>query len=77
MEILVHICCAPCAIEVVNEAKRLGYSRITGYFANPNIHPYAEFENRKKALLDYSASSGLNCCYLDYNPYDFFKALGT
>ncbi|MDP8253202.1 MAG: epoxyqueuosine reductase QueH [Candidatus Kaelpia aquatica] len=73
--ILIHICCAPCAIEVVNEAKRIGFDNILGYYANPNIHPYSEFRRREEALLKYCKLSDLNCKYLDYNPYSFFKNL--
>ena len=50
-KILLHICCGPCA------AFPLKYLRenfsaydVTGYFYNPNIHPYKEFLRRLEAL---------------------------
>ncbi|MDP8215846.1 MAG: epoxyqueuosine reductase QueH [Candidatus Kaelpia imicola] len=75
--ILIHICCAPCAIEVVNESRRMGFDNILGYYANPNIHPYSEFKKREKTLFEYCKLSGLSCEYLDCNPYSFFKALAA
>ncbi len=74
--IVIHICCAPCAIEVVNESKRLGFNYILGYYANPNIHPYSEFKKREATLLQYCKNTGLESEYLDYNPISFFEALG-
>ncbi len=45
MNILLHICCGPCAIYPVAQMLNAGM-RITGYFYNPNIHPYREFKQR-------------------------------
>jgi epoxyqueuosine reductase len=73
--ILIHICCAPCAIEVIAEVKRMGFKDIIGYYANPNIHPYSEFKKREAELMRYSQSVGLKSEYLDYDPVSFFKAL--
>jgi len=49
MHVLLHICCAPCAIGPFEELTRLGHP-ITGYFYNPNIHPLIEFRRRLKAV---------------------------
>ncbi|MGB9905392.1 MAG: epoxyqueuosine reductase QueH, partial [Desulfotomaculales bacterium] len=38
MRLLLHICCAPCAIVPVDCLKEKGYA-LEGYFFNPNIHP--------------------------------------
>lgn len=43
--LLLHVCCAPCSIYPIAELQNQGYD-ITGYFHNPNIHPYKEFERR-------------------------------
>ncbi|MBW1916887.1 MAG: epoxyqueuosine reductase QueH [Deltaproteobacteria bacterium] len=58
MKILLHICCAPCALypQQVLSAAGMG---VHGYFYNPNIQPYQEFERRLKALEDYAMSSHL------------------
>lgn len=50
MELLLHICCAPCSLLSWQDFQvNLGFA-VTGYFFNPNIHPYQEFARRKEAL---------------------------
>lgn len=38
---------------------------ITGYFFNPNIHPYQEYQKRLDALKQYSEKAGLKVIYRD------------
>ena len=45
--LLIHICCAPCLSGLSDYLKSLGFSRIKGYFYNPNIHPFKEFKRRR------------------------------
>jgi len=47
--ILLHICCGPCSLYIVEQFKKKNLSFV-GYFYNPNIHPYKEFRQRIKAL---------------------------
>ena len=49
MKLLLHICCGVCAIELIKKFRQDGY-QITGYFYNPNIHPYLEFKKRMRAV---------------------------
>ncbi len=49
MDLLLHICCAPCSIASWKTFAEMGY-RVRGFFYNPNIHPYREFEKRAKTL---------------------------
>ncbi|HWP95815.1 MAG TPA: epoxyqueuosine reductase QueH [Syntrophomonadaceae bacterium] len=56
--LLLHICCGPCATYPVPELRQEGYS-LTGYFFNPNIHPYSEYLKREKALQEYASQSDL------------------
>ena len=49
-ELLLHICCGPCSIYSWSRLEKNNY-RVTGYFFNPNIHPYKEFVRRRDALL--------------------------
>ncbi len=51
--ILLHICCAPCSIYTVKELRREG-AEVSGYFYNPNIHPYTEFSKRLATLREYA-----------------------
>jgi hypothetical protein len=64
MKVLVHICCANCAISPVEKLKEEG-NEVVGYFFNPNIHPYQEYQKRLEALRQYSDRTGLNVIYRD------------
>ena len=47
--LLLHICCAPCALGALDVLKEEGFD-VTGFFYNPNIHPLIEFRRRLKAM---------------------------
>jgi predicted adenine nucleotide alpha hydrolase (AANH) superfamily ATPase len=64
-----HICCSPCAILPV---LRLSNSyEITGLFFNPNIHPYKEYLDRKKSVMELSREHSIKIIEDDY-PYQEF-----
>jgi hypothetical protein len=56
MNVLLHICCAPCTIYPLKVLKGEGHE-VTGFFYNPNIHPYTEFQRRRDALSTFAAVS--------------------
>ncbi len=58
MKMLLHICCAPCAVYPVEILSAQGH-QVRGFFFNPNIHPYQEFSRRMAALEDYAGKTGL------------------
>lgn len=64
MRVLLHICCANCAIYPLERMKEKG-DDVTGYFFNPNIHPYQEYQKRLEALKQYSERVGLKVIYRD------------
>jgi predicted adenine nucleotide alpha hydrolase (AANH) superfamily ATPase len=64
MRILLHICCANCAIYPLQRMGEKG-NEIVGYFFNPNIHPYQEYQKRLECLREYSGGVGLNVIYRD------------
>lgn len=72
MKILLHTCCAPCLIYPLELLKLKGF-QVSGLFYNPNIHPLAEYNNRKKAIED--LKSGIEVIYGEYLPYEFFRAV--
>ena len=73
MKLLLHICCAPCAIYPHRILRERGAS-ILGLYFNPNIHPYTEFARRRDTLKQYADSSGLEVCFPnDYPLEDFLK----
>lgn len=55
MRVLMHICCGPCSIFPLQSLREQGYNDITGYFYNPNIHPYKEFTRRLDTLKEFAA----------------------
>ena len=75
MKILLHICCAPCAIYPVDDLRSTGF-KVTGYFFNHNIHPYQEYRKRLDTVKEYAASSGLDVIYRDeYLMENFIRAV--
>ena len=72
MNILLHICCAPCEIYPV-EKLRLDKHPAAGFFYNPNIHPYSEYLKRKEAVEKYSKESGLNVTCSDYDLMEYLE----
>lgn len=62
--ILLHICCANCAIYPLEQIQEKGHE-VIGYFFNPNIHPYQEYQKRLEALKQYSEKVQLNVIYRD------------
>lgn len=54
MHILLHICCANCAIYPVKMLRQQKHE-VTGFFYNHNIHPYQEFRKRLETARDYAA----------------------
>ena len=55
MNTLLHICCAPCANQCI-EVLRGDHFEVTGYWYNPNIHPFTEYRARRNTLRDYAAT---------------------
>lgn len=53
MKLLLHTCCAPCAIFPIKSAKADGYTEISGFFYNPNIHPAGEYSKRLENVKKY------------------------
>lgn len=58
MNILLHICCGPCALYPLRQLRSGGYT-ITGYFYNHNIHPYQEYAHRRDAALQMAEQEAL------------------
>ncbi len=66
MNILLHICCAPCEIYPVEVLRKTGHT-IAGFFYNPNIHPYSEYLKRKEEAEKYSREVDLNVIGGEYD----------
>jgi len=55
--ILLHHCCAPCSVKVIE--KTAEKFDIRGFWYNPNIHPAEENASRKKSLMELAAKKSL------------------
>ena len=65
MKLLLHTCCAPCACFPVESLRQEGILDITGFWFNPNIHPFMEYSQRKNALEEFSAIKKLPVIFED------------
>ena len=74
MKLLLHTCCAPCLIYPLERLKDKGFE-VIGLFYNPNIHPFAEYKNRRQAVEDYSKKTGVEIIYPEYEPQEYFRAV--
>ena len=62
MKILLHICCAPCAIYPV-KILQMDNLKIMGFFYRHNIHPFTECIRRQEALEFYADKINLRVIY--------------
>lgn len=69
-----HTCCAPCLLAPLDELRRQNLS-VTGFFYNPNIHPFTEYKNRKSAVVDLAAKNNLEVVFPGYDLEDYFRAI--
>ncbi len=58
MNTLLHICCAPCANQCIQVLRGEGQT-VTGFWYNPNIHPYTEYRARRDCLRSYAEQIAL------------------
>ena len=59
MNLLLHLCCAPCAIYPLSRLVQEGYHP-TGFFYNPNIHPFLEYDKRLSTVREHARMTGLS-----------------
>ena len=62
--VLLHICCADCAIYPLNKLREEKIE-VTGFWYNPNIHPYTEYQKRLMTLGYYTQRASLPLIYKD------------
>jgi predicted adenine nucleotide alpha hydrolase (AANH) superfamily ATPase len=71
LKLLLHICCAPCTIYPARILREEGVE-LLGFFYNPNIHPYREYQKRLDALREYKKSQGLEVLVSEGYPLEEF-----
>lgn len=75
MKILLHICCGPCAIYPLRIIREMGHAA-TGYYFNPNIHPYQEYQRRAETLANFAVKTDLPVIWAkDYEMEAFFRSV--
>ena len=62
MKVLLHVCCANCAIYPINNMREEGLE-VMGFFYRHNIHPYTECLRRQEALQAYAEQINLKVIY--------------
>lgn len=73
MKVVLHVCCGICAAGAAADLSQEGHS-VLGYFYNPNIHPFEEYQRRLQAaikvanMLHFSLEEGL------YTPEEWLRA---
>jgi predicted adenine nucleotide alpha hydrolase (AANH) superfamily ATPase len=75
MSLLLHLCCAPCLIYPEQVLTREGIA-FSGYFYNPNIHPYKEFRKRMDGVLSYCQDRNIPLIVeRDYGLREFLRSV--
>ncbi len=73
LKILLHICCAPCAIFPIQSLRADGFS-VSGFFYRHNIHPYTECLKRQQTLHSYAEDINIEVIYQkDYDIEGFLR----
>ena len=75
MKLLLHACCGPCLLEPYDALVADG-NEVRVAYANPNIHPRAEYERRRDTLLEYAGAQGIEVDELAYDTDAWDKAVG-
>ena len=58
MKTLLHICCAPCANQCIASLRAEDIA-VTGFWYNPNIHPFTEYRERRNCVQQYAKTIDL------------------
>lgn len=66
MNVLLHICCMPCANRPLASLQAQGH-QVTGFWYNPNIHPFTEYRSRRDTVRSYLEEIGVPL--IEHNDY--------
>ena len=72
MQILVHICCAPCFAYPHKRLLEEGHS-VVGYWYNPNIHPSMEYKARMDSVKKYASLENVDVVYANYDLFSYLS----
>lgn len=69
-KLLLHVCCGPCATEVIKRLKQ-DYE-VSLFFYNPNIHPKEEYDRRLDSTKKLADIEDVDLFIHDHNDQEFF-----
>lgn len=72
---LLHTCCAPCSIAIVDELK--AKFELTVFFYNPNIHPVEEYLKRKAEVIKVCQEWVVPMVDMDYEVEEWHQKVGS
>ena len=73
MKLLLHICCAPCAVAITDTLMNRPEMALEGIYYNPNIHPSVEFQKRRDTVKTMAVDYSLPVAYKDAYMLDYWK----
>jgi len=73
-KILLHICCAPCGVGMIEKLLEKGIYPILFYY-NPNIQPKNEYKKREESVKELAKIYNLELITKEYNPKNWFLAV--
>ncbi|MCX6782246.1 MAG: epoxyqueuosine reductase QueH [Candidatus Magasanikbacteria bacterium] len=71
--LLLHTCCAPCSIAIIDELKK--QYDLTVFFYNPNIYPETEYLKRKVEVVRVCAKWDVPMVDADYEMVEWDRAV--
>ncbi len=75
MKGLIHVCCANCLIYPLKGLREEGW-KMTGFFYNPNIHPFQEYQRRLETVKQHERRAGVKMIYPDeYDLEEFLRGV--
>ncbi len=73
--ILVHVCCAHCAAYTIEYWRKQDFE-VTGFWYNPNIHPFTEHQNRLEAVKKLSSEMNFRLIIKEgYDMPEYFRSV--
>ncbi len=75
MRLVLHVCCAPCAVYPIDFLKQ-NHHDVHLFFYNPNIHPYQEYRKRLENFQCLAEELNLPFDIGNYRPRVYFESIG-
>ncbi len=73
--VLLHICCGPCSAYTIRRLREQGFE-VSGFWYNPNVHPFAEHERRRECVRAYAGEAELPMIWWEgYEMPLYFRAV--